>query len=98
MCRVTLLGVNALVVLQDLVDPRHVGAELLRRRPLPPPIAGRDRKLQHLRNGVAMNAKPLRCLPAAQPVHHHRTSYPSIEFHCEHPSSPSMPLNGIKAA
>jgi hypothetical protein len=29
-----------------------------------------------------MNAKPLCGLPAAQPIHHHRTSYPGIEFHC----------------
>ena len=62
--------------------------ERLRGRPLPPPIARRDRKLQHLRNRVAMNVKPLCGLPAAQPIHHHRTSYPGIEFHCEHPSSP----------
>ena len=34
-----------------------------------------------------MNAKPLRRLPAAQPVHHHSASYPSIEFHYEYPPS-----------
>jgi hypothetical protein len=36
--------------------------------------------------------------PTAQPVHHHRASYPGIEFHCEHPSSLSMPFKGIEAA
>jgi len=52
-----------------------------------PSLMRRDRKLRHLRNGVAMNAKPLCGLPAAEPIHHHRASYPGIEFHCEHPSS-----------
>ncbi len=46
-----------------------------------------DIKLQHLRNRVAMNAKPLCRLPAAQPVHHHSASYPGIEFHYEYPPS-----------
>ena len=45
-----------------------------------------------------MNAKPLCRFPSAKPVHHHRTSYPGIEFHCEHPSSPPCHLkasNGL---
>jgi hypothetical protein len=60
--------------------------------PFTPPIARRNRKLEHLRDRVPMNAKALRRLPAAQPVHHHRASYPGIEFHCEHPFGLSMPI------
>ena len=37
-------------------------------------------------------------IPAAQPVHHHGASDPGIEFHCEHPSSPSMPGVDIEKA
>jgi hypothetical protein len=44
-----------------------------------------------------MNAKPLRCFSAAKPVNHHRESDLGIKFHCEHPSSPSMPVSGIFA-
>src|ERR1700732_1062788 len=98
MRRVALLLVDTSVIFQDLVDPRHVRTELLRCRPLPPPIARRNRELEHLRDRVPMNAKSLRCLPAAQPVHHHRASYPGIEFHCEHPFGPSMPFRGIESA
>ncbi len=45
-----------------------------------------------------MNPKPLRRFPAAQPINHHCVSYLGIKFHCEHPSSPSMPINGIETA
>jgi hypothetical protein len=45
-----------------------------------------------------MNAKALRRFPAAQPVHHHRASYPGIEFHCEHPFGLSMPFEDIESA
>jgi hypothetical protein len=43
-----------------------------------------------------MNAKPPRRLTPAQPVHHHRPPDPGIEFHCEHPSGPSMPGTDIE--
>jgi len=95
---VTLLLVDASVGFQDLVDPRHIRAKLLRRGPLAPSIARRDRKLEHLRDRIAVNAKALRRLPAAQPIHHHRASYPGIEFHCKHPFGFSMPFRGIEAA
>jgi hypothetical protein len=98
MRRVALLLVDAPVVFQDLVDPRHIRTKLLRRWPLAPPIARRNRILEHLRDCVPMNAKPLRSLPAAQPIHHHRASYPGIEFHCEHPFGLSMPFKDIKSA
>src|SRR2546430_9542579 len=62
------------------------------------PIARRNRKLEHHRDRVPMNAKALRRLPAAQPVHHHRASYPGIEFHCEHPFGLSMPFKDIETA
>src|ERR1700730_10578428 len=84
--------------LQDLVDPRHKRTKLLRSWPLTSPIARRNRKLEHLRDRVPMNAKALRRLPAAQPVHHHRASYPGIEFHCEHPFGLSMPFKDIETA
>ena len=42
--------------------------------------------------------KPLRRFPAAQPINHHCVSDLGIKFHCEHPSSPSMPINGIETA
>ena len=96
--RVALLLVHAPVVFKDLVDPRHIRTKLLRRWPLAPPVARRNRILKHLRDRVAMNAKALRRLPAAQPVHHHRASYPGIEFHCEHPSGLSMPFKDIELA
>ena len=98
MRRVALLLMDAAVAFKDGVDPRHVRPELLRHRPLAPPIAWRNRKLEHLGDRVAMNAKALRRLPAAQPVNHHRASDPGIEFHCEHPSSLSMPVKGIETA
>ena len=62
------------------------------------PVARRNRILKHLRDRVPMNAKPLRRLTPAQPVHHHRPPDPGIEFHCEHPSSPSMPAMDIEKA
>ena len=91
-----LLLVDRAVAFEDLVDPRHIRPKLLRRRPLAPPIARRRRILQHLRDRVPVDAEPLRRLPTAQPVHHHRTSYPGIEFHCEHPFDLSMPFRGIE--
>jgi hypothetical protein len=30
----------------------------------------------------------------AQPLNHHRASDLGIKFHCERPSSPSMPISG----
>jgi Predicted integral membrane protein (DUF2189) len=60
--RMALLLVNALVVFQDLVDPRHIRTKLLRHWPFTPPIARRNRKLEHLRDCVPMNAKALRRL------------------------------------
>ncbi|MGO9845763.1 MAG: hypothetical protein ACLPKT_03945, partial [Methylocella sp.] len=33
-----------------------------------------------------------------QPINHHCVSDLGIKFHCEHPSSPSMPINGIETA
>ena len=63
-----------------------------------PSLWWRDRKLQHLRNRVAMNAKPICRLPAAQPVHQHRASYPGIELHCEHPSSPPIHAHVLRQA
>jgi hypothetical protein len=95
---VALLLVDALVVVENLVDPRYVRAELLRSRSFTPPIARGNRKLQHLRDCIAMHAKALGRLSAAQPLHHHRTSYPGIEFHCKHPFGPSMPFRGIRIA
>src|SRR5271154_4977611 len=35
---------------------------------------------------------------AAGPIHQHRAPDPGIEFHCEHPSSPSMPGVDIEKA
>jgi hypothetical protein len=61
-------------------------------------VSGRNGKTQHLRDRVPVNAKPLRRFPAAQPVNHHRMSDLGIKFHCEHPSSPSMPISGIETA
>ncbi len=90
--RVPLLLVNAAVALKDRVDPGHVRPELLGNRPLTTPVAGRNRKLKHLRDRIAVNAKLLRRIPAAQTVRHNRASNPGIKFHCEHPSSPSMPF------
>jgi hypothetical protein len=51
------------------------------------------------RRGARLRAllQPRRFSPA-QPVNHHCASYPGIQFHCEHPSSPSMPVEGIEAA
>jgi hypothetical protein len=46
----------------------------------------------------SVNAKLLRCLTAAHPVHHHRSSDLGIEFYSEHLSSPSMPFKGIGTA
>ena len=69
-----------------------------RRRPLAPPISRRNGKTQHLRDRIPMNAKPLRRFPAAQPINYHCVSDLGIKFHCEHPSSPSMPINGIETA
>jgi hypothetical protein len=86
------LLVNAAVALKDRVDPGHVRPELLGNRPLTTPVAGRYRKLKHLRDRIAVNAKLLRRIPAAQTVRHNRASNPGIKFHCEHPSSPSMPF------
>src|ERR1700730_12403830 len=96
--RMALLLVNALVVIQDLVDRRHIRTKLLRHWTFTPPIARRNRKLEHLRDCVPMNAKALRRLPAAQPVNHHRSAYPGIEFHCEHPFGLSMPFKDIESA
>ena len=95
---VPLLLVNAAVTFKDGVDPRHVRPKLLRSRPFTSPVTGRNRKLKHLCDRVPVNAKLLRCLTAAHPVHHHRSSDLGIEFHCEHPSSPSMPFNGMETA
>src|SRR5664279_604551 len=53
-------------------------------------------KTQHLRDRVPVTPKSLRRFPAAQPLNHHRASDLGIKFHCEHPSSPSMPINGVK--
>ena len=63
--RMALLLVDAAIAFKDRVDPRHARPELLRNRAFLPPVAGRDRKLQHLRNRVAVNAKAPRrlCLP-----------------------------------
>jgi hypothetical protein len=72
--------------------------QLLRSRLFAPPATGWNRKLMHLRDRVPVNAKPLRRFPAAQPVNHHRMSDLGIKFHCEHPSSPSMPISGIETA
>src|SRR6202022_4761416 len=49
---VALLFVHAPVVFKDLVDPRHKRTKLLRSWPLTPPIARRNRKLEHLRDRV----------------------------------------------
>ena len=96
--RMALFFVHAPVVFQDLVDPRHIRTKLLRHGPFAPPIARWNRILEHLGDRVAMNAKALRRLPAAQPFHHHRASYPGIKFHCEHPSGLSMPFKDIESA
>src|ERR1035437_3027679 len=96
--RVALLLVHAAVFFKDGVDPRHLRAEFLRSRPFAPPVAGRNRKLKHLRDRVPVNAKPRCRLPPAQPVHHHCPPDPGIEFHCKHPSSPSMPVMDIEKA
>ena len=77
-------------------SPDRLGLEDV--RAFPPPVARRNRKLQHLGNRVAVNAKPPRRFPPAQSVYHHSASDPGIEFHCKHPSSPSMPVNDIKSA
>ncbi len=98
MRRVALLLVNAAVTFKDGVDPRHARSKLLRSWPFTPPVAGRNRNLKHLHDRVPVNAKPLRRLPAAQPVHHHCASDLGIEFHCEHPSIPSMPFKDIETA
>ena len=55
-------------------------------------------KMQHLRNHVAMNPKALRRFSPDRPFNHRRASHPDMKFHCEHPSSPSMPVEAIKAA
>jgi len=55
-------------------------------------------KTQHLGDRMAVNAKPLRCFSAAKPVNHHRMSDLGINFHCEHPSCPEMPISGIETA
>src|SRR3954469_18033364 len=96
--RVALLLVHPAIGLEEGVDPRRLRAQLLRGRPLTPPVAGRNRILKHLRDRVPVNAKPRRHLTSAQPVHHHRPPDPGIEFHCEHPSGPSMPGTDIKKA
>jgi hypothetical protein len=54
--------------------------------------------MQHLRDRIAMHAEALRRFSPAQPVNHHRAPYPGIEFHCEHPSGPSMPIESREAA
>jgi len=98
MRRMTLFLVNAAVAFKNGVNPRHKRSKLPGRRPLAPPISRRNGKTQHLRDRVPMNAKPLRRFPAAQPLNHHRMSDLGIKFHCEHPSSPSMPITGIGTA
>ena len=45
---VALLLMNAAIIVQNLVDPRHVWTKLLGSRPFSPLIARRDRKLEHL--------------------------------------------------
>ena len=98
MRRMALLLMDAAVAFKHGVDPGHKRPELLRHRPLAPAIARRNRKLKHLGDRVPMNAKALRRLPAAQTLNHHRASDPGIKFHCEHPSSLSMPFKGIETA
>src|ERR1700731_1763769 len=90
--RVPLFLVNVAVAFKNGVNPRHIRSKLLRYGPLAPPIPRRNGKTQHLRDRISVNAKPIRRLPAAQPLNHHRMSDLGIKFHCEHPSSPSMPL------
>jgi hypothetical protein len=51
--------------------------------------------LQHLGNRIAMNPKSPRSLAVAQPINHHGTPHSTIKFHSKHPSSQSMPVEGI---
>ena len=82
----------------DECGVRFERPQLLGCRPFPSPISRRNRKTQHLRDRIPVKAKPLRRFPAAQPLNHHRTSDLGIKFHCEHPSSPSMPIDDIETA
>src|SRR6201988_2662493 len=96
--RVPLLLMNLAVFFENGIDPRHIWPQRLRYRPFTPPVAGWNGKTQHLRDRVAVDAKPLCRFPSAQPINHHRASDLGIQFHCEHPSSPSMPSSGTKMA
>lgn len=75
----------------------HIWTRRLLRRSFAVAIARQCRKPKHLRNRTAMNTKPLCGLPAAQPVHNHRISYPH-RAPLEDPSSPPIPFKGIEAA
>ena len=94
--RMTLLLVNATVAFKNQINPRNMHFELLRSRSLTASVARWNRKLQHLGNRVAVNAKPPGSLTTAKPINHHSTSDRGIKFHCKHPSSPSMPFHDNK--
>jgi hypothetical protein len=82
------LLVNAAVTFKDGVDRRHVRPKLLRSRPFTSRVALAESKTEASCDRVPVNATPLRCLTAAHPVHHHRSSDLGIEFHCDLPAPP----------
>jgi hypothetical protein len=74
MRRMALLLVNLAVAFKNGINPRHMRPKLLRYRTFTPAIARRNRKTQHFRDRVPVNAKSPCRFPPAQTFNHHRAS------------------------
>src|ERR1035441_2808208 len=84
--RVALLPGPLAILLKDRINHSHPRIQLRPLRRLLPPVARRNRILQHLPNGLTRQPILPGHLPLALPLHLNRSPYSCIEFHCVHPS------------